>query len=286
MTTTQLYNDVAAMGFDRGFADDRVFYTAANRALDTLNARFPKEASVTVVHRPPKAVLALRQLVHKGGEELRIEAADVCAYSLLGACGARVEIYAQGRLVERHTFPQNRVLTPLYGSLPNACQCALVLTGEGDYTVRDVLLLGEREQNGGQGVTLHTDCVEYELTALHPRALSLAAPPLFEDGGSLAEGSDYRRLSHTGLALDNSRDGTYRLQLRLSHEPLTADSAAPDLRKDAMHLLPMLTAAYAWLDLDRDKALFYLNLYREAAAYRQTAPVSDTGAAYGDVNGW
>lgn len=286
MTPKELMDDVATMGFEAGFADNRIFYTAANRALDTLSARYPKEKEVTLLHLPPRPLLSQKTLVREGGTPLSVTAEGVSAYAFSASGGAHVKILADGKLFAEHKTPKGRALTAFYGNLPTPARCTVLLAGEGDYALYDLLLFEGRDTAGGVDAVFREDETEYRLSALCENVLSLARPPERADGTPLSEGVEYRLTAPLGLTLKNSVRGAVRLAFRLSSHRITPDTAEIDLREDAMHLLPTLTAAYAWLDADKEKAAFYLALFREAEARRQTAPVSFSSAAYGDVNGW
>ena len=59
-----------------------------------------------------------------------------------------------------------------------------------------------------------------------------------------------------------------------------------DVPSVAEHLLPLLTAAYMWLDDSPDKAEYYMELYRiEKAGIKKSIPNS-VGEKYADVTGW
>lgn len=286
MTPNELYGDVAAMGFERGFTDNGIFYHAANRALDTLSARFPKEKAVTLMHRVPRHLYFADTVIHEAGAEHVISADGVRAYAFSASGGADVHVYRNGTLFAHHLFENGRALTPVYGAFDKPASIRLVMRGNTDYPLHELFFFETPDLAEGGGIVFHKDETDYSLRALCPTAVTLVAPPERANGASLVEGSEYRLSADMQLTLKNSVPDVYRLRFALDHERLTPDSRTVDLREDAMYLLPTLTAAYAWLEQDSDKALFYHKLYREALSAREQFATAAKTAPYGDVNGW
>ncbi len=286
MTPNELYGDVAAMGFERGFTDNGIFYHAANRALDTLSARFPKEKAITLMHRVPRPLYFADTVIHEGGTENAISADGVRAYAFSASGGADVYVYKNDALFARHQFANGRALTPVYGAFDKPSSIRLILRGASDYPLHELFFFETRDLAEGCGVVFHKDETDYSLRDLCQRAVALIAPPERANGTPLTEGCDYRISADMQLTLKNNVPDVYRLRFALDHERLTPDSSEIDLREDAMYLLPTLTAAYAWLEQDSDKALFYHKLYREALSAREKFTTAAKTAPYGDVNGW
>lgn len=59
-----------------------------------------------------------------------------------------------------------------------------------------------------------------------------------------------------------------------------------DVPRIAEHLLPLLTAAYTWLDDAPDKAEYYMQIYLDETARLKRRIPTSVGAEYGDVTGW
>ena len=53
-----------------------------------------------------------------------------------------------------------------------------------------------------------------------------------------------------------------------------------------VHLLPILTAAYRWLDDDSDKAAYYMQIYKEESQKMRLFQKKDTEVRYTDYLGW
>lgn len=58
-----------------------------------------------------------------------------------------------------------------------------------------------------------------------------------------------------------------------------------DIPRRAEYLLPILTAAFFWLDDDEEKAAYYMSVYKTEAARLRTYPTA-LSSVYYDTTGW
>ena len=269
MTSKQLYSDVSAMGFCRGFSDggdgDSVFITAVNRALDTLSARFPLLTVLELSCKKPTVLSHEARISLRKGETLRREVREATCVSLEGAGGVRVRFLEDGACISDMTLGSPSSPLREYAShvFSSGTVGALELSGEGE--VFELLFFLERDAcaDGKRTRAAETD---FLLGKLAEGALDLeGAPLLYTASGvyAMAEGKDYRLSDPLTLTLPHGKGERLCVRLRRRCQRFTPDSEAPDVHPDGAHLLPLLTAAYALLDTDSDKALYYLSLYRE-----------------------
>ena len=66
---------------------------------------------------------------------------------------------------------------------------------------------------------------------------------------------------------------------------IDSPSEAIDIPRRAEYLLPVLTAAFFWLDDDEEKAAYYMSIYKTEAA-RLKSCGTPLSAAYYDTTGW
>ena len=59
-----------------------------------------------------------------------------------------------------------------------------------------------------------------------------------------------------------------------------------DIPREIEHLVPLLTAAYVWLDDDEEKASYYMAIYRENLASLKLYSTSCKNNSYVDLTGW
>ena len=301
MTTKQLYKEVLAMGFDRlrseGEADaDTVFSAAVNRAQETLSAVLPLVSTLTLpyggigagLEREARTVgastpaLFLPSLSLSAGERKTVTGKDVlaCTFSAVGE--GKIEFRSGSLLLAEQSFSnhlQNADFSLVFDR-PDECT-ATVCAGTGGCTVTDFSFL----RNVEEGVRRRASSTEYDLSRLIPGGLSLAAPPARTDGRILTEGRDYRI---RGSVLTILLSTPCQLTLSIVRLPRYFDLSCdlPDVRAEAMGVLPLLTAAYVWLDRDREKSLFYLSMYRESLARLSSNGRGEGTAVYGHGNGW
>ena len=271
MTSKQLYSDVSAMGFQRGFSDggdeSSVFITAVNRALDTLSARFPLRTTLELSCKAPTVLLKDGPITLEGMRTVRREAPGARSVSIEGAHGVRVRFHENGGCVREEVLGSEDSSERVFlshrfepGALP-----AVEL--EGEHAELYELLFFEEAHACAKGRRTHLHETDFLLDTLAEGALDLATPPvLYLQGGgvyTLTEGKDYRLSDPLTLTLPSGKGERLRVCLRRRYRRFTPDTETIDVHPDGAHLLPLLTAAYALLDTDSEKALYYLALYRE-----------------------
>ncbi len=271
MTSKQLYSDVSAMGFERGFSDggdnDTAFIAAVNRALDTLSARFPLRTVLELSCKTPTLLSQDERITLQAGKTVRREAEGAKGVSLEGAHGVRVRFYEGGACVREETLGEPQSSERVFASHVFTSDALPAVELEGDCAEVFELLFFAEPYAASDGRRTHRRETDFLLDILAEGALDLSTPPvLYLNGGgvyTLTEGKDYRLSHPLTLTLPNGKGERLRVSLRRNYRRFTPDSPSPDVHPDGEHLLPLLTAAYALLDTDSDKALYYLALYRE-----------------------
>ena len=289
MNTKQLYNDILTMGFDRRATDAesdfaRIFETAVNRAQETLAAFFPLYTDVAIYANESQPLLCVEEHHLKASRvrEWKVEGCKSYAFSARGE--GTVTVVRENLTHARHTVTSPIKEERFLGAWDTPCTLTIrAETRGGEMTLHDLYAFAEREngfvRQGGE--------LLLPLSALDSHALSLDTPPKNERGENLIEGRDYRVQNGT-LYLPSQTRG--QLYLTVTRAPRRFDLAsdAPDVRAEALALLPLLVASYAWLDDDREKALYYLALYRESLSrLRTSGRCAGVGyASYDTSNGW
>ena len=287
MTTKQLYDEIRIMGFDRqstgGEADaEAVFCAAVNRAQETLAAVFPLyETLLLTSERPTPCMTARNQTVDAHNTYAR-SCGNARSYCVTVRGEGEVSIKRNNLLFASYSIASAHGVRTFYGEFPeNGRLTFLVNGGESALEIIDLQVYAE----AGAAREKFADSYVYRLSTLLVGALSLAEAPIGEDGTSLRDGTDYR--TENGI-LYVSEKIKCNLKLTLRRAPRHFDMGceSPDVSDEAAHLLPLLTAAYVWLDDDRDKALFYLAMYRESlAASKKNREILGRGG-YRTENGW
>ena len=83
-------------------------------------------------------------------------------------------------------------------------------------------------------------------------------------------------------------DGKIRLTYKSNPPKVSLDTPDDEIgiAKEVEHLVPLLSAAYFWLDDDEEKAQYYLSLYRDALNGTKRNATRRLGGGYEDVTGW
>lgn len=95
------------------------------------------------------------------------------------------------------------------------------------------------------------------------------------------------RIIGTTLIVRSDSEGEALIRYKRVPKDLTNASLTEkiDLPRRAEYLLPILTAAYFWLDDDEEKAAYYISVYKTEAA-RLKSYGTPPSAVYHDTTGW
>ena len=292
MTTKQLYEDVLRMGFDRLPSDGEtdahaLFETAVNRAQETLAAVFPLTETVTLSGLMPAAAVSLPSVTVHAGEVREYTGDGILAYSFRAIGNGTVSVFRDDLLFARYELSDAHFTKDVDGEFPAAVDCRIRIEANGntDCTLYDLMLLYRADR----GATYRANETDYRLEALVEGGTMLEGAPHKLDGTPLTEGRDYRLFGNTFTLLRRSGmsgNGCVRLTVRRLPRHFDLSCEVPDVRAEAAHLLPLLTAAYVWLDADREKSLFYLSMYRDALARQTTNGRLAASHGYDKGNGW
>lgn len=302
MRVKDLYSEVARLGFETLLEDSTGFCHALNRALMQIASIRPEIRSVTVVHEPLCNLLDVKAEnadKKSGGTELTYTASSgAVAYSFecdgVGSCS----IYA---LYSGVWEPKGGPITlksthGLYKTYRGVIECkdasAVRLCFHGDYTyfVKNPALWDEIFSGNGNDVPAFSAFVKYDIANMVGDFLGFEAPPIKSKNGFEYLGNGYRIESGRVLVLPYEARGSYDVQYK--HKPTPIDSKSPatdeteiDLDDECASLLPLLVAAYIWLEDEPEKASYYMDLYRERATEIRAYKRNFSPAEY-VTNGW
>lgn len=302
MTVSELYNSVAQLGFEDSLEDDDRFFFAANRALLQVNALRPATGVYALYHdpMPNKVKENTFEPVKKYGE-LCFEACGVKAF-YFEADGIG-EMIAERWNGERWVSVNSRILNSYRtfksysGSIPEGENfisdlARLRFVGDYLYSVKNVAmyehLLGGRDED----IPAYEPHTRYDMRVLATDFLAFEKPTIrrVSDGEYLYDG--YSIENGGTVLLPYEQKGLYdilyqRRPKKLEYEKEAAeDETKIDLDEDLCALLPVLIASYIWVDDEPEKAAYYLDLYRERAAFVESRKRDPIPASVRSVNGW
>ena len=304
MTVADLYRSVAQLGFEDSLESEDGFVYAANRAILEVNALRPVTSSVYINHRPMKNEL-LRPTFEPAlkEDELIFECADVKAYYFEcdGSGAVYIELFDDisraWQLIGMRSLTSPGEYKPYKGFIKRdgafvPGRVRLRFTGEYLYSVKSVAmykhLLGKDEGD----IPAFEAFTQYDVTEMVPDFMSLRNPPIEFDDGYRHLNQEYRVENGRIILLPYGGAGHYRVIYNrrpasiVSNGALQADITVIDLEEELCALLPILVAAYIWMDDEPEKAQYYLSLYQQRAAYLEHKTINPSPVIMRSVNGW
>lgn len=278
MTLRELCLEVGALGFEESVAADTRLLTCANRALARIAADRPITRNLRLLCEGDTAIRIATKIVHAPGVEERMPL-EGAAYSCK-VTGAGTLVLCDGVHTVRR--PVSGPYTAVRGFLLGPG--SITLQGDRAFTVRDLSVFRTTAAGREEDIPLWGDPPRFDLRDSDPRFFCFCELPRDSDGRPLpgAELTD-----HT-MTLPRDFSGEVSLTYRICPTPFTEDEPDRESELPPMlcFLLPLLTAAYYWLDDEPDRAQYYLALYREGIdSVRRLCPRS-VGGEYEDVTGW
>lgn len=273
MTFLELKKEVCSLGFERNFGEDRDLLFCAERALRQIAAERPCESVFPFIKPKTTPILHI--------PTIRCRVGDMPTFALPNG-GYSLRVRGTGKVsAGRRTTPFSNGYVQLRGR----CRSdeSLVFSGTEDFFVYDLCLFDAPFLSEAE-IPFGAEMSEYDMESLIPRFWGFAAP--VTDG----RGRILRDVQQTNgkLRVPSAYSGEIRIPYRRAPRPIDPErqSEAIDVRADVLHLLPLLTAAYLWLDDHPERAQYYMGLYRDGMnriAYRGDGSVR---AAVEDVHGW
>ncbi len=268
MTFTQLTAEVAALGFESEIENRPALLFCANRALRSIAALSPSFSRVTLFQRVILPASHLEEVSYTPTEEMHIPLSGA-AFSFKFSGAGTVTLKERHRVTP---FSFNTPYTEMRRFLPDL-EGELVLSGYTPFKLIDLVCY-----------THACGLAETDIPVLHPFRSYVIADhvrdffgfsglPTDENGKTLA-GSYFR---DDTLFVPSDYEGEIHLTYRRVPNEIYSDApnADIDLSPSLVHLLPLLTASYLWLDDDSAKAQFYMQMYMEGIRdVRMSRPTS------------
>ncbi len=302
MTVSELYNSVAQLGFEDSLEDDDRFFFAANRALLQVNALRPATGVYALHHDPMPNKLRENTFepVKKYGE-LCFEACGVKAFYFeadgIGEMIAERWNGEKWETVNSRILNSYRTFKSYFGSIPDGEKfisdlARLRFVGDYLYSVKNVAMYEHLLSDRDEDIPAYEPHTRYDMRVLVPDFLAFEKPTVrrASDGEYLYDG--YSIENGGTVLLPYEQRGLYdilyqRRPKKLEYEEEAAkDETKIDLDEDLCALLPVLIASYIWVDDEPEKAAYYLDLYRERAAFVESRKRDPIPASVRSVNGW
>ena len=278
MTVQTLFDDVLALGFDDTAEMSYGFLYAARRAQRTVALEWGRESRARILAVGTDAISSIPLLKHAPGEVLTVKASGATAYSMK-LSGSGSYSVKDGKEEKKSDF-SSRFLTRR-GFIGK--DGALVFSGDGSFTAFDIAFFRIPESEGAEAIPIYYSETDYCLPDLIDDFLAPTSIPTSSDGTAI----DGARICADTLTLPSEFTGEVNIfYKRMPREISLNPTQAVDIPRIAEHLLPILTAAYLWLEDSPDKAQYYMQIYREATEEARRRLPKAVGGEYKNVTGW
>ena len=277
MTLQELKNEIAALGFESGIEDTGSFTFAVRRAVATIYTERGIHKTLRIYQRNPKPDLYIPKLVHEAGDSDTLPLKGG-AYFFRASGVGRFSVTDEGGASE-YQFNSNNATARGYVR----GEGELKLYGDLSYTVYDLCHFTELNSYNIADLNYGT-FTEYKLDKIAPDYLgpydvARNADGKIIDGCSICSGM---------LSVPYSYEGEIVIKYRC--KPLIDKDTDPDtelgIDSECEHLVPLLAAAYVWLDDDAEKAAYYMSLYRDGMTALKLYSPRCINAKYDNVTGW
>ena len=288
MKVSELYNQVAGLGFESSLESDDRFYQAANRALLRIADVRPEARYHTINHKP------LKNAVQGDNDFAPVERSTDLCFEAYGGKSYYFECDGNGHVViesvkdgEAKTIgtvalsSDNRVFRAYSGIIDkdnNDGLVRLIFKGEYTYSVRGVAIYDRLYSDKVADVPAYEPYTRYDISKAVDDFLALSAPPITDDREHRILGKDYTVENGRVILLPYDKSGCYKVCYKHRPTPISdKDDAASstqeiDLDPDLVELMPLACAIYI---LAEDEPSL-VNHYQEQYQQRVSEIVSRT----------
>lgn len=277
MTLNDIKKEVAHLGFESESAVDGSIESAVRRALSTIYNEHGTRALGRIYQNLPTPKRHIPLIVHTAGmEDVITTDGGTYAFTVNGA--GRFEIRDENGTRTESFDTQNGYA---YGRIKGEGEIHFL--GEFRYTVYDLCIFDEVFAEGDVPPRFGR-MREYELEKVFPDFLCAITSPTDGEGRKIAGASVFSRVMNIPYGYTGEVVVEYRR--RAPEVSINAPDAQLDIPVELVSLVPLLAAAYVWLDDDAEKAQYYMSLYRDgmSAVKLYTRRAVDT--AFTDATGW
>ena len=168
----------------------------------------------------------------------------------------------------------------------------LTFTSDYGLSVRAVALYDEVRGASAEDVPAFSTFYTYDVAKIVDDFLSFSSNPVREEKGYGRLMGGYNLEDQSRLILPHDESGVYRVVYNRRPNAIketTSPSTDPnviDLDEELASLLPLLSAAYLWLEDEEEKAQYYMALYRERSVLVEQKTKSIKSSSVRNVYGW
>ena len=277
MTLNDIKKEVAQLGFESESALEQTIELAARRALSTVYTEHGARA-VGCIYQNARIPTRREPIITHSNNEDNVIALSDCSYAFVISGSGSFEISdANGTRTQSFDTPKSFVYGEVHGD------GEIRFKGEFRYTVYDLCVYDGFFAEGELPPEYGTLC-KYELVNILPDFLCADGEPADEHGKKI-EGASV--LSGV-LSVPYEYKGKIILKYRKRAPEVSINTPDKELciPPELEELVPLLTAAYVWLDDDADKAQYYMSLYRDGMSAVKVYTRGGVNTEFCDTTGW
>ena len=276
MTTKQVMESVAALGFESDIIEKELFFSSANRALSLIFTDREITKTVKVSRETPDIVSYVPSYRHNGKSytlPLRGRAYSFTSTGV-GKCTVRdgyheYSIDLSGNMSEHRGFLSDG------GDI--------TFFGEYAFTVYHLTCFAVKMCENVSDIPIYDGDDFIDFGSMYGDFLAFTSLPTDGEGKAVKGVC----VSDGRIYLPRDVSGELTVRYRRTHKNITSDNLTGliDLPRECEVLLPLLTASFMWLDDDAEKAQYYMALYRDTLGRIDSTMTSKADAIY-TTNGW
>lgn len=298
MTVSDLYKQVAGLGFETSLENDDRFIYAANRALLQVNALRPATKLYRLLHAP------LENAADNDARDPVIKTESI-SFSAMGARSYYFECNGVGAAyVERRTDGGWEVLSFIELNSPNRSYVQyrgfikkenrflndfirIRFEGEHVYYVQNLALYRYTYSDKDEDIPAFSTYISYDISKLADNFLRLAPSAIIDEEEREIVSTDAYSENGRLVLISRYKAGPYLIRYLTRPKEITKSDSndAIAMDEDLCALLPTLIASYIWAEDEPNLAEYYLNMYYKMAAETE-ARSRIIGTANITSNGW
>ena len=277
MTLSELQKEAAHLGFEKQIDDSEALLTAVSLALGMIYTDRPVIKTARLCARPITPITRVEKIDFQGGEEVTLPLLG-SSWSLRVCGKGSFRVTDAG---EARTYTFDTSSSTFKGLLSG--EGSITFFGDLSYTVFSLVSFKE-SYNSKEDVPDSIGTRVFDMKALLSDFGGFVSLPFDTHGKSINAAS----LREDTLLLPWDFCGEFAISYRVCPESRALLTSAKniELPSECEHLLPILTAAFLWLDDDSEKAQYYMSLYKSSMASILHYTTKGIDAEYKTVDGW
>ena len=304
MNVAELYKQVAQLGFEDSLEDSDRFYFAANRALLQVCKVRPAIGHCLINHKPLTNLIKestfspIEKII-----DLTYEANDAKAYyfeadgngvvclELYNSDTNTWRVFGSVELKSKQTFVPYKGFIKKEGAFVSG-RIRLRFMGEYLYSVKNVALYEHLYSEDTADIPAYEAYTRYNVKNLVTDFMAFCCPPIKETDENTILNQEYEQEGDSTILLPYEKRGVYKILYERRPKMIentganTDDMQEIDLDDELCSLMPILIAAYVWIDDEPQKSEYYLSLYRERVSEIVMSRKDTVPVAIKNANGW